>query len=76
VKPRAGWGTRGDGPADPEIVNVDGKTGIKVYLCAPCAGVLRAKQAAGHPMGSIDLRWLCGACRCSARRGQEKADAS
>jgi hypothetical protein len=46
-----------------ELVDLDGKRGLRVYLCQPCAAKLRTLRDQGADLRSIDLRLLCDACR-------------
>jgi len=49
---------------DPEYADIRGRKAIKVYLCQPCAAVLRGKKAAaGGVLDYVDLSWLCADCR-------------
>jgi hypothetical protein len=50
-----------------ELVNMKGRIGVKLYLCATCAAKLRKLKAEGHPMRAIDLGGLCEACRASLK---------
>jgi hypothetical protein len=50
-----------------ELVNMKGRVGVKLYLCATCATKLRKLKAEGHPMLAIDLAELCEACRASLK---------
>lgn len=55
---------------DPEFTTAKGQKAVKVYLCQPCAAVLRGKAAAaGGVLEYVDLSWLCAECREKSVKG-------
>jgi rubredoxin len=55
---------------DPEFTIAKGQKAVKVYLCQPCAAVLRGKAAAaGGVLEYVDLSWLCPDCREKSVKG-------
>lgn len=56
-------------PKPPEVVNVGGRPGLKVYLCQPCAAKLRElARKAGGILETIDVSVLCAECRKATGR--------